>query len=75
MMQTAEPTPEARVDRTAMSASRLADIDTERRDYWAARPPIERWRALEMLRVQMHGYDPAAARLSRFFEVLKRTAG
>ncbi len=43
------------------------------REYWRARTPDERLAALELSRQIAYGYDPAARRLSRFFEVVEFT--
>lgn len=63
------------IDRTALSVGSLAEIDFERREYWSERTGIERWEALEWMRVQMHGYDPAAERIQRVFEMSERQPG
>ena len=58
----------AKLDRSAFEIASL-DADSADRDYWRARSPEERMEALELMRQIIYGYDPATARLQRFFEV------
>ena len=55
-----------------METSTLREMD-DRADvaYWRARPPEERFAALEFLRQQFYDYDPSTARISGFFEIVK----
>jgi acyl-CoA reductase-like NAD-dependent aldehyde dehydrogenase len=39
--------------------------------YWHSRTPQERLRALELMRQEAYGYDPATARLQRVIEFVK----
>jgi hypothetical protein len=62
------------IDKSAFSIGNLTDIDNERKAYWANRTHLERLEAVEILRQQLHNYDPATARLQRVFEVSKLTS-
>ena len=63
----------ARVDRNAFAVMTLQEAERADRDYWRACTPDERLAALELSRQIAYGYDPAARRLSRFFEVVEFT--
>ena len=63
----------ARVDRSAFSVMTVEEAERADREYWRARTPDERLEALELSRQIAYGYDPAARRLSRFFEVVEFT--
>lgn len=60
----------ARLDRSAFEIVSL-DEEGDDREYWRARSPQERMEALELMRQIIYGYDPATARLQRFFEVVE----
>jgi hypothetical protein len=57
-----------RMDKSAFSIVSLDDPPDDVA-YWQTRSPQERLEALELLRQIMYGYDPATARLQRFFEI------
>lgn len=59
-----------RVDRNVFRVDSLSG-DSGDRAYWKSRTPAERMEYLELLRQINYGYDPATARLQRFFEVAK----
>lgn len=61
-----------KLDRSYFSVGKLSDPSDEVQ-YWRSRPPEERMAALEFLRQQAHGYDPATARVQRVFEIVKRS--
>jgi hypothetical protein len=63
----------ARVDRSAFAVMTIEEAERADREYWRARTPDERLAALELSRQIAYGYDPAARRLSRFFEVVEFT--
>ena len=56
-----------KVDRTAFVVTSLHESDEK--EYWLSKTPEERLQALELMRQIVYGYDPATARLQRFFEV------
>jgi len=57
-----------RMDKTAFSVASLED-ESDEKFYWLSKTPAERIYAVEMMRQIIYGYDPAAERLQRFFEV------
>jgi hypothetical protein len=57
-----------RIDREAFSICSLED-DSDEKEYWLSKSPIDRIYSVEILRQIMYGYDPLTARLQRFFEV------
>jgi hypothetical protein len=57
-----------RLDKTAFSLGDLHDGGDEKA-YWLSKTPLERLEALEIMREIVYGYDPAAIRLERFFEI------
>jgi hypothetical protein len=65
---------EFQVDRKAFSVGSL-DQDSDEKEYWKTKSPIERLRAIEMMRQIIYGYRGSAPRLQRFFEVAKYKAG
>ena len=58
----------ARLDRSVFEVVSL-DEEGDDPNYWRARSPQQRMEALELMRQIIYGYDPATARLQRFFEV------
>ena len=62
---------QARLDRSAYEVVSLESASGDA-EYWRARTPEERMRALELLRQIFYGYDPATARLQRVFEIAER---
>jgi hypothetical protein len=63
-----------RVDRSEYRVDSLFD-ESDEKAYWRTKSPVERLRALELLRQIHYGYDPATARLQRIFEVTKLSRG
>ena len=61
-----------RMDRTAFSVSSLDD-ESDEKEYWLSKTPIERIYAVEIMRQMLYGYDPLTARLQRFFETAELT--
>jgi hypothetical protein len=59
-----------RIDRTAFTVVRLTDPD-DSLSYWLSRPPVERLRALELLRRTFYGDSYDSAGLQRVFEVTR----
>jgi hypothetical protein len=55
----------------------IVTLETQNDDlvYWLSKTPAERLEALELLRQIHYGYDPATARLPRFFELIESTFG
>jgi len=56
-----------KIDRKAISFSTLANDENDL-SYWLSKTAVERLQAVELLRILMFGYDPAAERLQRVFE-------
>jgi len=63
----------AKMDKTAFSVARL-DEQGDDRAYWQTRTPLERLKALELLRQAMYGYDPVAARVEKVLTVVPLAA-
>jgi len=61
-----------RMDRTAFSVRSLDD-ESDEKEYWLSKTPIERIYAVEIMRQMLYGYDPLTARLQRFFETAELT--
>ena len=59
-----------RLDKSSFSVLSLSDQSNDR-DYWLSRTPIERMRHIELLRRINYGHG-ATARLQRIFEIAKR---
>jgi len=57
-----------KMDKTAFSVSSIDD-ESDEKEYWLSKSPIERFYSVEILRQMMYGYDPFTTRLQRFFEV------
>lgn len=64
---------EFKIDRDAFSVTSLEEQDKEEKQFWQSKTPFERLEALEITRQILYGYDPAATRLQRFFEIVERT--
>jgi hypothetical protein len=60
-----------KMDKTAFAVVSLAEADDET-DYWRAKTPQERLRAVELMRQAIYGYTPATARLQRVLTVVQR---
>jgi hypothetical protein len=63
-----------KVDKTALSVSRLADQGDDKA-YWLSRTPEERLQAVEFLRQLNYGHDQSTARLQRVLEVTQLKRG
>lgn len=61
-----------RLDRTVFSVVSLEEADSDEVEFWLSKSPSERLDALETLRQIFYGYDPAATRLQRIFEIAER---
>ena len=59
-----------KMDKSAFSVVSLDD-ESDEKEYWLSKTPLERLAALELMRQIAYGYDPNTARLQRFFEVVK----
>ncbi len=57
-----------RMDKTAFSVSSLDD-ESDEKQYWLSKTPVERLYGVEIMRQMIYGYDPLTARLQRFFEI------
>ena len=57
-----------RIDKTRFAVS---DLHSEQDD-WAGKSAEERLEGLEILRRMWNNYDPATARLSRFYSIIER---
>jgi hypothetical protein len=62
---------QARLDKTVFSVASLTD-ESDEKQYWLAKSPYERLRALELMRQIAYGYDPSTERLQRVFEIAER---
>lgn len=60
-----------RMDKASLTVSPLKD-ETNDKEYWLSKTPLERLAALEILRQINYGYDPATTRLQRVLEVVER---
>ena len=67
-MDAANSNPMPRMDKSAFSVAALSD-EPDEKAYWLSKTPYERLQAVELMRRVIYGYDPASARLQRFFEV------
>jgi hypothetical protein len=56
-----------RMDKTAFSVGSI-DEESDEKQYWSSKTPIERLHTVELMRQMLYGYDPLTARLQRFFE-------
>ncbi len=59
---------ENRLDKTAFSIAALSD-ESDQKEYWLSRSPQERLLALELMRQNIYGYDPAVTRLQRILTI------
>jgi hypothetical protein len=62
-----------RVDRSAFEVGDLWG-DGGEKNYWFSRTPVERLRALELIRGTIYGYSDSASGLQRILEVAEFTA-
>jgi hypothetical protein len=67
------PPQNVKLDRSSFKiVSSFEEAQLQDRAFWLAKSPAERLAACELVRQITYGYDPAAARLPRVFEVLER---
>ena len=59
------------LEKGAFSVASLED-ESDERAFWRTRSPRERFLVVEYLRQMAYGYHPAAARLQRVLEVVRR---
>jgi len=59
------------VNRNRLVVSSLGDPSDEKA-HWLSRSPAERWRAVELIRQVLSGYDPATEGLRRVLTVVER---
>lgn len=60
------------MDKTAFSIGSLEE-ESDEKQHWLSKEPMERFYAVEFLRQVVYGYDPATERLQRFFEIAELT--
>ncbi len=60
-----------KMDKSKFSMASMDEPD-DAPAYWATRSHAERMAAVEFLRQQFYGYDPATTRLQRVLEVVER---
>ncbi|MCI5149457.1 MAG: hypothetical protein D3916_08730 [Candidatus Electrothrix sp. MAN1_4] len=61
------PLDSVRMDKTSFSISSL-DEESDEKQYWLSRKPVERMYAVELMRQILYGYNPLTERLQRVFE-------
>lgn len=65
-----------RLQRTLSIFDSYDDIEKQQRKEWQNMSPVSRLRAVETMRQLNHpGYDPATARLPRFYTVVESAQG
>ncbi len=57
-----------RMDKSAFSVSSIDD-ESDEKQYWMSKAPVERMYSVEIMRQMLYGYDPLTARLQIFFEI------
>ncbi len=62
------------VDRKAFSAGFLQD-ESDEKDYWLNRSPLERLKAVELMRRYIYGYVDSPARFQRVLEITELPSG
>ncbi len=58
------------LDKSAFSIGSLHG-ESDEKIFWKSQSPAQRLEALELMRQINYGYNPATARLQRFFETTK----
>lgn len=48
---------------------------SEEKEFWISKSPLERLEATELMRQILYNYDPTSERLQRFFTVAERPPG
>ncbi len=61
------PLDSVRMDKTSFSVSSL-DEESDEKQYWLSKKPVERMYAVELMRQILYGYNPLTERLQRVFE-------
>ena len=61
-------------DKTAFTIASLTD-ESDQREYWKSKSPLERLQAIEFTRQIYYGYDPSTARLQRILSVSELQRG
>jgi hypothetical protein len=61
-----------RMDKSAFSVGSLFD-ESDEKEYWLSKTPLERLEAVEIMRQIVYGYDPATARMQKVLEVVSRS--
>ena len=61
-----------KMDRTAITVSRLQNDPLEETKFWLTKSPLERLIGLEILRKRLSNYDNITSRLQRVFTVTER---
>lgn len=61
------PLDSVRMDKTAFAVNSIDD-ESDEKQYWLSKPPIERMHAVELMRQVLYGYNPITARLQRVLE-------
>ena len=59
---------ENRLDKTVFSVASLID-ESDDKAYWLTRSHHERLQAIELMRQNIYGYDPASTRLQRVLTI------
>ena len=59
---------ENRLDKTVFSVASLND-ESDEKAYWLTRSHHERLQAIELMRQNIYGYDPASTRLQRVLTI------
>lgn len=57
-----------RMNKAAFSV-RSIDDESDEKQYWLSKSPVERIYNVEIMRQMLYGYDPLTARLQKFFEI------
>ncbi|NIT61586.1 MAG: hypothetical protein GWN00_36910 [Aliifodinibius sp.] len=58
------------MDKSQLSVSSLFDQSDEK-EFWLNKSPLERLQALELIRQIIYGYDPSTTRLQRVLSITK----
>lgn len=59
---------ENRLDKTVFSVASLTD-ESDEKAFWLSRSHHERLQAIELMRQNIYGYDPASTRLQRVLTI------
>jgi len=62
-----------KMDKTAFSVTSLFD-ESDEKEYWLSKTPLERLEALELMRQIVYGYDPSSTRLQRVLATAELTS-